>query len=98
MNLTEYHSGFRAYSKKVLALPLELNSNDFVFDTEIIAQMKIAHMKIKEIPIATRYFPEASMIGFKRSVRYGLSILYVLLKYVLFKLELKNYDQFSKIN
>ena len=99
MNLTEYHSGFRAYSKSALGrLPLHHNSDDFVFDTEIISQMKIANMAIKEIPIATRYFPEASMIGFKRSVRYGLSILYVLLKYVLFKLELKNYDQFSKIN
>ena len=63
MNLTEYHSGFRAYGKKVMQLPLDLNSNNFVFDTEIIAQMKVAGMKIREIPITTRYFAEASMIG-----------------------------------
>src|SRR3989344_3250127 len=84
MNLTEYHSGFRAYSKTVLeTLPIELNSDDFVFDTEIIVQMKIAKMKIKEIPISTRYFPEASMIGFAKSIAYGLSILKVLVKYIL---------------
>src|SRR3989344_2271265 len=84
MNLTEYHSGFRAYAKKVLQrLPLQHNSNDFVFDTEIIAQMKIASMKIKEIPIATRYFPEASMIGFKRSLRYGMGIIVIMIKYIL---------------
>jgi len=79
MALTEYHSGFRAYSRKVLELPLHLNSNDFVFDTEIIVQMKMAGMKIKEIPITTRYFPEASMIGLWRSIQYGCSILAIML-------------------
>src|SRR5581483_4112028 len=58
-HLSEYHSGFRAYNKKVMQLPLNLNSNDFVFDTEIIVQIKIAGLKIQEIPIATKYFPEA---------------------------------------
>jgi len=82
LNLTEYHSGFRAYSRKVLELPIELNSDNFVFDTEIIVQIKLAGMRIQEIPITTRYFPEASMIGFWRSVRYGLSILIVMLKYI----------------
>ncbi len=95
MNLSEYHSGFRAYSKKVMELPLELNSNDFVFDTEIIVQMNLAGMRIKEIPISTHYFPEASMIGFVKSVKYGLEILNVLKKYILFKLHLKNYEQFQ---
>lgn len=95
MNLTEYHSGFRAYGRKVLELPLNLNSDDFVFDTEIIVQMKIANMKIKEIPITTRYFAEASMIGFRRSIRYGLAILNVLRKYFLYKLGFKNYEQFE---
>ena len=98
MNLTEYHSGFRAYSKKVLQLPLELNSNDFVFDTEIIVQMKIAGMKIKEIPITTRYFSEASMIGFWRSLKYGIGILNVLKKFIFHKLRLKNYEQFNSIS
>jgi len=96
-NLTEYHSGFRAYSKKVIQLPLDLNSDDFVFDTEIIVQMKIAGLKIKEIPITTKYFPEASQISFKRSVKYGFAILGVLLRYSLFKFGLKNYDQFNQV-
>src|SRR3989338_6622192 len=93
-NLTEYHSGFRAYSKKVMELPLESNSDDFVFDTEIIVQMKIAGMKIKEIPISTRYFPEASMIGFLKSSKYGMGILNVLKKYILYKFKLIDYKQF----
>ena len=92
MDLTEYHSGFRAYGKKVLTLPLDLNSDDFVFDTEIIVQMKIAKIKIKEIPITTRYFAEASMIGFWRSIQYGLAILNVLRKYILYKLRLRNHE------
>ena len=94
-DLTEYHSGFRAYSKKVMELPLESNSDDFVFDTEIIVQMKIAGMKIKEIPISTKYFPEASQINFKRSVQYGFAILNVLRKYLFFKFHIKNYKQFE---
>lgn len=95
MNLTEYHSGFRAYGKKVLELPLHLNSNDFVFDTEIIVQMKVAGMKIKEIPITTRYFAEASMIGFWRSVKYGLGILSIMARYLLDRFGIKHYEQFS---
>ncbi len=95
MRLTEYHSGFRAYSRKVLQLPLNLNSDDFVFDTEIIVQMKIAGMNIKEIPISTRYFPGASMIGFIRSIEYGLAILNVLRKYIFYRLRFRNYEQFN---
>ena len=93
-DLSEYHSGFRAYNKKVMQLPLELNSNDFVFDTEIIVQIKIAGMKIGEVPISTKYFSEASKISFKKSVKYGLSILNVMRKYLLFKHKLMNYRQF----
>lgn len=95
MNLTEYHSGFRAYSRKVLELPLNLNSDGFVFDTEIIVQMRIAGMKIKEIPITTRYFVEASMIGFGRSVQYGFNILSVMLRYLFSRFGIKHYAQFS---
>ncbi len=62
---------------------LDANSDDFVFDTEIVAQGLWQRLRIREIPIATRYFPEASQIGFLRSVRYGLSILWVLLRYTL---------------
>ena len=94
-NLTEYHSGFRAYNKRVMQLPLDLNSDNFVFDTEIIVQMKIAGMKIKEIPISTKYFPEASQIRFKKSVEYGLSILNVMRRYLFFKYGIKHYKQFE---
>lgn len=97
LHLSEFHSGFRAYGRKVMELPLELDSNDFVFDTEIIVQMKIAGIRISEIPITTRYFPEASMIGFTRSTKYGLAILGVLFRYVFFKLRLKKYDQFNNV-
>jgi glycosyltransferase involved in cell wall biosynthesis len=96
LNLSEYHSGFRAYSRDVLKkLPLDKNSDDFVFDTEIIVQMKIAGMKIKEVPISTRYFPDASMIGLKRSTIYGLSIIVVLNKYLFTKFGVKKYAQFD---
>lgn len=82
--LSEYHSGLRAYSRLYLqAVALEANSDDFVFDTEIIAQGVDAGMRIREIPISTRYFPEASQIGFWRSVRYGLAVVSVLLRYKL---------------
>lgn len=94
-NLSEYHSGFRAYNRKVMQLPLDLNSNDFVFDTEIIVQIKIAGMKIGETPISTKYFPEASQINFKRSVEYGISILKVMIRYLLFKFRFKSYKQFE---
>jgi glycosyltransferase involved in cell wall biosynthesis len=84
--LSEYHSGLRAYSRRYLeAVDLEINSDDFVFDTEIIAQGVWKGMRIREIPIATRYFDEASQIGFARSVRYGLSVVRVLLRYKLHK-------------
>jgi len=94
--LSEYHSGFRAYSKKVLSsLPIELNSNGFVFDTEIIAQMKTAFFRIKEIPITTRYFPGASMIGFIRSSEYGLKICAVMIQYLLHRWKIINLKKFT---
>lgn len=94
MDLTEYHSGFRAYGREALErLPIELNSDGFVFDTEIIVQMRAAGLKIKEIPISTRYFPEASMIGFLRSTEYGLKILLVMARYLLHKFRIKKYSQ-----
>jgi glycosyltransferase involved in cell wall biosynthesis len=84
--LSEYHSGLRAYSRRYLeAVALEANSDDFVFDTEIIAQGVWKGLRIREIPIATRYFDEASQIGFRRSVHYGFSVLGVLLRYKLHK-------------
>jgi 2-polyprenyl-3-methyl-5-hydroxy-6-metoxy-1,4-benzoquinol methylase len=82
--LTEYHSGFRAYSAEVLkSVPFERNNDGFVFDTEIIAQILLRNFKIEEIPIRTRYFDEASTIKLWPSILYGLGILNTLLKYIL---------------
>lgn len=82
--LTEYHSGFRAYSRRYLeSINLEANSDGFVFDTEIIAQAMAKGLKIREIAIETRYFDEASQIAFWPSVRYGFAILKTMLLYKL---------------
>ncbi len=84
--LTEYHSGLRAYSRTYLeSVNVEAFSDDFVFDTEIIAAGIWKRLRIREIPIVTRYFPEASQINFFRSSVYGLSILAVLVKFKLHK-------------
>jgi glycosyltransferase involved in cell wall biosynthesis len=96
MYLTEYHSGLRAYSRKYLeTVKFELNSDDFVFDSEIIAQGVIHNMRIREIPIQTRYFAEASKIGFARSVVYGISILKTLVKFKLHKKGIKRFKMFT---
>lgn len=88
LRLSEFHSGFRAYTSRVLkTVPFEENSDDFVFDTEVIVQMKKAGVcRIKEIAISTRYFPDASMINFFRSLAYGLSILRSMAGYLLWKI------------
>lgn len=79
---TEIHSGLRAYSRRYLeTVRLDANSDDFIFDTQIIAQGVFRGMRFREIPIETRYFDEASQINFRRSVRYGFSILWVLARY-----------------
>ncbi len=80
--LTEIHSGFRAYSRKYLnTVRFEANSDDFIFDTEIIAQGMANNVFFREVPIETRYFPEASSINFRRSLVYGFGILGVLIRY-----------------
>lgn len=80
--LSEYHTGFRAYSRGVLeALPLAANSEDFVFDNEVLVQALGLGFAIGEISCPTRYFPEASSIGFWRSCRYGFGVLRVAASY-----------------
>jgi glycosyltransferase involved in cell wall biosynthesis len=97
--LTEIHSGFRAYSKKYLqTVRYEENSDDFVFDTEIIAQGMACNLTFREVPIVTRYFPEASSINLARSVKYGLSILGVLLRYQLHRSKMYRFSQFEPCN
>ncbi len=76
VKLSEYHTGFRAFSRELLqALPLLENSDDFVFDNQMIAQAVMFGFKIGEISCPTKYFEEASSINFKRSVQYGLGVL-----------------------
>lgn len=74
--LSEYHSGFRAYSRKLLEnLPWRRNSDDFVFDNEVLAQSLILGWRVGEISVPTRYFADASSINFRRSIRYGLGVV-----------------------
>ncbi|MEL6729548.1 MAG: glycosyltransferase family 2 protein [Bacteroidota bacterium] len=76
--LAEYHTGYRAFSKEILtSLPLEENSDDFVFDNEMLAQIAYADHIIGEVTCPTKYFEEASSINFGRSVKYGLGVLRV---------------------
>jgi glycosyltransferase involved in cell wall biosynthesis len=89
LRLSEYHTGLRAYSRQLLeTVPYQLNSDDFVFDQELIAQVVAAGMaeRIGEIAVPTRYFEEASSVGFKRSVIYGLSTLRVVARYLLHRI------------
>lgn len=96
MYLTEYHSGLRAYSRRYLeTINFLANSDDFVFDSEIIAQGVLHGMRIREIPIETRYFSEASQIGLWRSIVYGLSIMKTLVKFKMHKKGLKRFAMFN---
>jgi len=86
VKLSEYHTGFRAYSRHALEiLPLENNSDDFVFDNEILAQAVHFGIRIGEISCPTRYFDDASSINFSRSVKYGLGVLKTSLIFLLQK-------------
>ncbi|MFC1590540.1 methyltransferase domain-containing protein [Candidatus Omnitrophota bacterium] len=94
--LTEYHSGFRAYSADLLkTVNFELNSDRFVFDTEIIVQALVHRFKIEEVPIQTRYFDEASKIRLLPSILYGVGILWTLLKYILHMKGIYKFRQFE---
>src|SRR5271156_3248624 len=76
VKLSEYHTGFRAFSRELLqTLPLLENSDDFVFDNQMIAQAVVFDFRIGEISCPTKYFKEASSINFRRSVKYGLEVL-----------------------
>jgi glycosyltransferase involved in cell wall biosynthesis len=91
LRLSEYHTGLRAYSRRLLqVIPYRLNSDDFVFDQELIAQVvAVGGMRIDEIAVPTRYFEEASSVGFRRSVVYGLSTLRVVTRYLLHRTGLR---------
>jgi hypothetical protein len=94
-HLSEMHSGFRAYSRRMLeTIPFLLNSDDFVFDTEVIAQAVAFGFKIGEVAVPTRYFAEASSV-IHRSVRYGLSTLAVMWRFFLHRNGLQRCRQFQ---
>lgn len=86
LDLSEYHTGFRAFSRRaLLTIPFERNSNDFVFDSEVLAEVAANDLRAGEIAVPCRYFPEASEINFRRSTVYGLQTLLVCAKYLLAK-------------
>ena len=94
--LSEIHSGFRAYTRKYLeTVRFEENSDDFVFDTEIIAQGMANNLFFCEVPIVTRYFPEASSINLRRSIEYGFGVLGTLLRYWLHRRGIAKSRQFE---
>jgi glycosyltransferase involved in cell wall biosynthesis len=84
--LSEYHTGYRAYSKEVLtSFDFNKNSNDFIFDNQFLAQIFHKGFEVAEITCPTKYFEEASSINFKRSLRYGLGVLKTSIEYFLSK-------------
>lgn len=94
--LSEYHTGYRAFSRALLErLPLEANSDDFVFDNQMLAQIHWAGCMIAEITCPTKYFPEASSINFRRSVRYGFGCIGTGLAFRLAKWGLRSSPLFS---
>ena len=99
VKLSEYHSGYRAFSRKVLeTLPLDLNSDNFVFDNEMLVQVVAFHFRIGEISCPTKYFPDASSISFWQSVWYGVGVLATIVKYLLHTLGINKNVLFSGSN
>jgi len=98
LRLSEYHTGYRAYTREVLeGIPFQLNSNDFVFDQDLIVQSVALGYRISEIPCPARYLPESSSINFIRSVRYGLETIWLLVRYVLHKAHFLRSPKFRRL-
>lgn len=98
LNLREYHTGYRAYTREVLeTVNFYMNSDTFIFDQEIIAQIVAARFRIVEVPVPTRYFPEASSAGLLASIKYGLGILRLLLEYSLHRLRILRQKRFQSL-
>lgn len=97
VKLSEYHTGFRAFSRQLLTtLPLLENSDDFVFDNQMIAQAVMFGFRIGEISCPTKYFEEASSISFRRSVKYGIGVLGTTLRFVAHKRGIVHSSIFGK--
>jgi glycosyltransferase involved in cell wall biosynthesis len=98
LNLSEYHTGYRAYRRDALeSVNIEMNSDNFIFDQEIMAQFVHLNLRVAEVPVPTRYFPQASSASFVQSSRYGLSILGLLLRYVLHRRGVWTQRQFQSL-
>jgi len=98
LNLAEYHTGYRAYRRETLeAVNIEMNSDNFIFDQEIMAQFVEIKARVAEVPVPTRYFPQASSASFVQSSIYGLSILTLLTRYVLHRAGLWRSRQFESL-
>ena len=97
--LSEYHSGYRAFSKEVLeSINYNINSDDFVFDNQMLAQITYAGYEIAEVTCPTKYFEEASSINFKRSSIYGFGVLWTSISYFLQRMGMGNFKIFKGIN
>ncbi len=100
LDLSEYHTGYRAFRREVLeSVNLSMNSDKFIFDQEIMAQVVNLGFRVAEVPVPTRYFAQASSASFAASCRYGLSILWVLMRYLLHRsglLHLKQFDSLAR--
>lgn len=94
--LSEFHTGYRAFSKRVLeSLPIDNNSDDFMFDNEMLAQAIFFDFNVGEISCPTRYFQEASSINFRRSVIYGFGVLWTAIRFKLQKLGIGKFRIFD---
>jgi len=94
-NLGDFHSGFRVYKRSVLeTIDYHQNSDDFVFDTEILTQAVYFNYRLGDIPVPTRYFSEASSINFRRSLKYGFQTIWVMLKFILQKTGIHHFRLF----
>ena len=98
LSLSEYHTGYRAFSKQVLeTINFQMNSDQFIFDQEVIAQTVEAKFRIAEVSVPTRYFPEASSASFIDSSRYGLGILWLVFRYLLHKHNILSQKKFQSL-
>ena len=98
LRLSEYHTGYRAFRRQVLeSVNLEMNSDKFIFDQEIVAQIVNVKMRITEVPVPTRYFAQASSASFFQSSVYGVSILWLLVRYLLHRGGIVHQRQFDSL-
>ena len=98
LRLSEYHTGYRAFSREVLeTINFQMNADGFIFDQEVIAQIVDARFRVAEVSVPTRYFPEASSASFIDSSRYGLGILWLVFRYGLHRSHLLRQNKFQSL-